>query len=178
MKSPSAASVQGRRRWVLRPLTFRAVYRPPLPLSVRQNKVASSHQSAWSVDGRRQASSAFNAFFNFPRFFSSASLSELLFLVLLLFSPLLAFLGTSPWGLRFFHRFFSSYIMGNTFLWINNLLPRFPCIIGILEKRMAAFVPPSTFFPVGSPDMCVTVGFHILARILLPCKDPPIWSRW
>lgn len=35
----------------------------------------------------------------------------------------------------------------------NNLLPSFSSAIGILDKRVTAFVSPSAFFPVRSPDM-------------------------
>lgn len=35
----------------------------------------------------------------------------------------------------------------------NNLLPSFSSAVGILDKRVTAFVSPSAFFPVRSPDM-------------------------
>lgn len=41
-------------------------------------------------------------------------------------------------------------LAGNTY---NTLLPSFSSTIGILKKRVAAFVSPAAFFPVRSPDM-------------------------
>ena len=35
----------------------------------------------------------------------------------------------------------------------SNLLASFSSAVGILEKRVTAFVSPSAFFPVRSPDM-------------------------
>ena len=74
----------------------------------------------------------------------------------------------------FFHRFFSSCIIYSTFLWISNLIPSFCSTIGILEKRMTAFVSPLAFFPVRFPDMCMIVDLHIF--LVLGAGDSSLLS--